>query len=73
MTRHIYHGSEGRRLAIADWDERLRFLNRGQQWVADYIAAALPRLPDSNGRRLLRAMYESHLENIALCQSQMPA
>ena len=62
-----------RGLAIADWDERLRFLNRGQQWVADYIAAALPRLPDSNGRRLLRAMYESHLENIALCQSQMPA
>jgi nitronate monooxygenase len=62
-----------RGLAIMDWDERLRFLNRGQQWVADYIAAALPRLPDSDGRRLLRAMYQSHRENIALCQSQMPA
>ena len=62
-----------RGLAITDWSARLRFLNRGQQWVADYIAAALPSLPDSNGRRLLQAMYESHLENIALCQSQMPA
>lgn len=62
-----------RGLAIADWDARLEFLNRGQQWVADYIAAALPRLPESNARRLLRTMYESHLANIALCQSHMQA
>jgi hypothetical protein len=62
-----------RGLAIADWSARLKFLNRGQQWVADYIAAALPRLPESRGRRLLQDMYESHVENITLCQSQMPA
>ena len=62
-----------RGLAITDWSERLRFLNRGQQWVADCLAGALPRLPDSNGRRLLQAMYQSHLENIALCQSKMPS
>lgn len=60
-----------RGLAIADWSVRLKFLNRGQQWVADHIAAALPQLPESNGRRLLQAMYESHLENIALCQTRI--
>lgn len=60
-----------RGLAIPQWNARLRFLNRGQEWVADYIAARLPRIADPSGRRLLEAMYESHLENIALCQSQM--
>lgn len=60
-----------RGLAIADWGARLEFLNRGQQWVADHIAAALPHLPESSARRLLCAMYESHVENIALCQSHM--
>jgi Domain of unknown function (DUF6306) len=62
-----------RGLGITEWNERLQFLNRGQQWVADHLAAALPHLPDSNGRRLLKAMYQSHVDNIALCQSQMPA
>jgi hypothetical protein len=62
-----------RGLGITEWNERLRFLNRGQQWVADRLAAVLPRLPDSNARRLLEAMYQSHVENIALCQSQMPS
>lgn len=62
-----------RGLALADWSARLRFLNRGQQWVADRIAAALPRLAQPSSRRLLQAMYQSHLENITLCQSQMPA
>ena len=62
-----------RGLAIDDWDARFKYLNRGQQWVADYIAAALPRLPDASGRRLLEAMYESHLENIARCESRIPA
>ena len=62
-----------RGLAITDWNERLRFLNRGQQWVADHIAAALPRLAESNSRRLLQAMHQSHLENIALCQIRMSA
>jgi nitronate monooxygenase len=62
-----------RGLGITEWNERLRFLNRGQQWVADRLAAVLPRLPDSNARRLLEAMYQSHVENIALCQIQMPS
>jgi nitronate monooxygenase len=58
-------------LAIRGWNERLRFLNRGQQWVADRIAAALPRLMHFIGRKPLQAMYESHLANIAICKEQM--
>ena len=62
-----------RGLTITDWDARFSFLNRGQEWVAEHIAAALPRLPASSGRHLLEAMYESHLENIALCEGRIPA
>jgi len=58
-------------LGIRGWNERLRFLNRGQQWVADCIAAALPRLVDFSGRKPLQAMYDSHLVNIAICKEQM--
>jgi hypothetical protein len=58
-------------LGIPASSERLRFLNRGQQWVADRIADALPRVPDRAGRKALQAMYESHLANIDLCKEQM--
>jgi nitronate monooxygenase len=54
-------------LTLKDWPARLEFLNRGQGWVAKRIAAALPRLADSPGRRALQEMLESHLDNIALC------
>jgi nitronate monooxygenase len=58
-------------LGIRGWNERLQFLNRGQQWVADRIAAALPQLTDFVGRKPLQAMYESHLVNIGICKEQM--
>lgn len=58
-------------LAIRVWGERMRFLNRGQQWVADRIAAALPRLNDIAGRKQLQAMHESHLANITLCMEHL--
>jgi hypothetical protein len=58
-------------LAIRGWNERLRFLNRGQQWVADFIGAALPSLTQFVGRKPLHAMYESHLANIAICKEQI--
>jgi hypothetical protein len=58
-------------LGIRGWNERLRFLNRGQEWVADCIAAALPRLTDFVGRKPLQDMYESHLANINICKEQM--
>ena len=58
-------------LRIRGWNERLRYLDKGQQWVADRIARALPRLTDFIGKNPLQAMYESHLANIANCKEQM--
>lgn len=55
-------------LQIRDWPQRLDFLNRGQQWVADRLAAALPRL-DGSARRRLEEMHRSHVENIRLCEA----
>ena len=57
-------------LQIRGWQERLEFLNRGQQWVADRIAAELPRMEKLKGRRALQAMHESHLANIRICEEQ---
>ena len=46
---------------------RLEFLNRGQAWVVRRLAAALPRIAERDVKRVLEAMHDSHLENIALC------
>jgi nitronate monooxygenase len=54
-------------LAIHGWRERLEFLNRGQAWVANRIAAALPRISQLGARTVLQSMHESHLNNIARC------
>ena len=58
-------------LAIRGWSERLRFLNRGQQWVAERIASALPRLSTVLGRKPLQAMHDSHLVNIGICEQHL--
>ena len=58
-------------LLIRGWRERLAFLNRGQQWVADRIAAELPRIERAGRRRPLEAMHESHLANIRICAEQL--
>jgi hypothetical protein len=58
-------------LRIRGWNARLRYLDKGQQWVADRIATALPRLTDLIGKKPLQAMYESHLANIAIRKEQM--
>lgn len=58
-------------LAIRGWRERLEFLNRGQQWVADRLAAELPRLAGLAGRKALEKMHESHLANIRICAEQI--
>jgi hypothetical protein len=57
-----------RGLALRKWSERLEFLNRGQAWVARRIAEALPRIPELGARTALRAMHESHVQNIDLCE-----
>lgn len=50
---------------IADVDERLRFLNRGQAWVVRRLEALLPRLDDPVTIGDLTAMLEAHRTNIA--------
>ncbi len=58
-------------LEVRSWRERLTFLNRGQQWVADRIAAELPRMAKLSATKALRAMYDSHLGNIEVCEEQL--
>lgn len=51
-------------LAIADFGDRLRFLNRGQGWVAKKVAEALPRVRQETVQRQLARMLEDHRHNI---------
>jgi 5-formyltetrahydrofolate cyclo-ligase len=48
---------------------RLRFLNRGQGWVARKIGEALPTIDDVAMRQALADMYDSHLFNIEACEA----
>jgi len=52
-------------LAIANFNERLQFLNRGQGWVAKKIAGALPRIQQDKVQRQLAGMLKDHQDNIA--------
>ena len=56
-------------LAVKEKSARLRFLNRGQHWVARRIHEALPRLQPGFVRDALVAMRESHLLNIEACDA----
>lgn len=60
-------------LAIGDPVERLRFLNRGQTWVARRLEALLPRLDDAALRRDLDEMRASHHINIARTEDVIAA
>lgn len=56
-------------LAVTGRIGRLRFLNRGQKWVARQIGEALPRVDQDFVHSALFAMQESHLLNIELCDA----
>ena len=56
-------------LAVAGRVPRLKFLNRGQGWVARKIREALPEIADPAVRSALTAMYDSHLLNIEACEA----
>jgi 5-formyltetrahydrofolate cyclo-ligase len=58
-------------LAVQGRVARLRFLNRGQNWVARKIREALPQIGDDSVRGALSAMLESHLLNIEACDALM--
>ena len=59
----------GKALAVEGRIARLKFLNRGQGWVARKIREALPEIGDADVRRVLSTMYDSHLLNIEACEA----
>ncbi len=59
----------GKALAVKGKAARLQFLNRGQQWVARKISAALPCVEQSFVRDALVDMQKSHLFNIEACDA----
>jgi 5,10-methenyltetrahydrofolate synthetase len=59
----------GKALAVEGRVARLRFLNRGQGWVARKIREALPDIDDPGVRSALSVMYDSHLLNIEACEA----
>lgn len=63
----------GKALAVQGRVERLRFLNRGQKWVARKISEALPQIGEDFMRGALSAMLESHLFNIEACDALIEA
>jgi nitronate monooxygenase len=54
----------GKAMAIADVDDRLRFLNRGQAWVVRKLQALIPRIEDAAVRADLDSMLQAHHQNI---------
>jgi hypothetical protein len=59
-------------LAVQGRAARLKFLNRGQGWVARKIAEALPRIPQGPIHEMLLEMYSSHIANIEACDALLP-
>ena len=58
-------------LAIDGIVERLRFLNRGQGWVARKIGALLPTLTDQAMRDFFSEMLDTHRKNIAWAEKMI--
>lgn len=52
-------------MMIADLDERIGFLNRGQGWVVRELREMLPRVRDDGLHAGLAEMLRSHEVNIA--------
>ncbi|MEZ5502286.1 MAG: nitronate monooxygenase [Halioglobus sp.] len=58
----------GKAMAIVDLDERLAFLNRGQEWVVRRLEKLIPRVPAEKLRQDLATMRRAHLDNISLIE-----
>ena len=54
-------------LAVEGKVERLKFLNRGQAWVARKIGEVLPEIEPGPLHEALAEMHRSHLVNIEAC------
>ncbi len=60
----------GKSMAIADVDERLKFLNRGQAWVVRKLQALIPRIVDASARADLDRMLSAHHHNISRVEAR---
>ncbi len=49
--------------------ERIAFLVRGLKWAIREFDQAVPRIPDSETKKLFEGMRERHLRSIAACES----
>ncbi|TWT10692.1 DUF6306 domain-containing protein [Reyranella sp. CPCC 100927] len=54
-------------MTISAWPDRLRFLDKGQSWVAREIRDKLPRIDDTALAAFLQEMLERHEHNLKLC------
>lgn len=61
----------GKAMAIADVDERLKFLNRGQAWVVRRLEALIPRVQVPQARDELQSMLRAHHRNIERVESSL--
>ncbi len=52
-------------IAVADFQDRLAFTNRGQGWVVRKLQALLPRIDDQGLHEVLQSMLDAHVANIA--------
>jgi hypothetical protein len=60
----------GKAMAIADVQQRLTFLNRGQAWVVRKLQGLIPRIHDVHVRAELAAMLQAHHHNIGLVDAR---
>jgi Domain of unknown function (DUF6306) len=55
-------------VAVKEKRERIGFLVKGLKWAIREFEQALPRIPDSETRKLFEGMRERHLRSIAACE-----
>jgi iron-sulfur cluster repair di-iron protein len=60
----------GKAMAIADLDDRLKFLNRGQAWVVRKLQVLIPRITDPSARAELNGMLQAHHHNIGRVEAR---
>jgi hypothetical protein len=60
----------GKAMAIADLDERLKLLNRGQAWVTRKLQALIPQFEDAQIRADLTDMLLDHQQNISRVEAR---
>ncbi|MFN5164568.1 MAG: DUF6306 domain-containing protein, partial [Pseudomonadota bacterium] len=63
----------GKAMDIADLDERLKFLNRGQAWVTRKLQALIPQVDDARARADLTDMLRAHHQNISRVEARYTA